>query len=170
MGLWHNIDAIVDAASKLQDLPIHFLMIGDGRRKAAAIQRAKNLKLENMTWLPFQPLETLTDSLQCAHLSLISQRADLLGIMVPSKFYGVLASGRGVIAQVPSDSEVGLAVEEHQCGVVLDTADPEHLAVSLRTLYGQPEVVAAMGKAAGDSYVKYYSFEKAVEAFRHCLL
>ena len=170
MGLWHNMDAIVDAAAELQDLPIHFLMIGDGRRKAAAIERASKLKLQNMTWLPFQPLETLTDSLQCAHLSLVSQRSDLLGIMVPSKFYGVLASGRGVIAQVPSDSEVGLAVAEHECGVVLNTAASERLAVSLRTLYGQPEVVAAMGKAARDSYVNYYSFNKAVEAFKRCLL
>ena len=165
MGLWHNIDGIVEAAKLLEDLPIHFLMIGDGRRKAEAMRYAKELELLNMTWLPFQPLDQLTDSLQCAHLSLVSQRDELLGIMVPSKFYGILASGRGVIAQVPKNSEVALTIEESQCGLVLYKQTPQHLAQCIRAVYPQRARIKKMGQAAHHIYSNIYSFHRAVESF-----
>jgi glycosyltransferase involved in cell wall biosynthesis len=165
MGLWHNMEGIVEAANLLTDIPIHFLMIGDGRRKQSAQEKSETLQLTNMTWLPFQPLDTLTDSLQCAHMSLVSQREEVLGIMVPSKFYGILASRRAVLAQVPSQSEVALTIGEHDCGIVLDHDDPHLLAEHLRKLYLDRAQVHNMGRSAGIAYEQYYSFTKAVDAF-----
>ena len=122
-----------------------------------------------MTWLPFQPLDQLTDSLQCAHLSLVSQRAEVLGVMVPSKLYGVLASGRGVIAQVPRDSEVDYTINEHRCGVALSTEDPEALARVLLDLASRPEEVKRMGDMACEAYANHYAFNRAVSTFHDTL-
>ena len=169
MGLWHNMNGIVDAAAALQNLPIHFLMIGDGRRRAEAEDHADSLGLTNMTWLPFQPLDTLHDSLSCAHLSLVSQRENLLGIMVPSKFYGILASGRGVIAQVPKGSEVALTIEEHECGVVLNNDSAQDLAQCLRQLMTDRAKINQMGIAAREVYESKFSFESAVTAYQNHL-
>ena len=169
MGLWHNMDAIVEAASLIQDLNIHFLMIGDGRRKAGAIAKAQELGLSNITWLPFQDLATLTDSLQCAHISLVSQREEVLGIMVPSKFYGILASRRAVLAQVPAESEVALTIKEHNCGIILETDEAIRLAECLRTLYLDLKQVKIMGDNAGIAYEQHHSFSKAVFAFKKLL-
>jgi glycosyltransferase involved in cell wall biosynthesis len=169
MGLWHNMEGIVEAANLLSDIPVHFLMIGDGRRKQSAQEKSETLQLTNMTWLPFQPLDTLTDSLQCAHMSLVSQREEVLGIMVPSKFYGILASRRAILAQVPSQSEVALTIREHDCGVVLDHDDPHLLAEHLRKLYLKRAQVHNMGRSAGLAYEQCYSFTKAVNAFRTLL-
>lgn len=165
MGLWHNIDELVRAADALRDTPIHFVMIGEGRRKAAAQELAKTLALSNMTWLPFQPLDALTDSLQCAHLSLVSQRPEVLGIMVPSKLYGVLASGRGVIAQVPSHSEVAYTVAEGSCGVVLTSSDASSLSETLKALSERPEEVLQMGINARKVYDRDHSYQRAVDMF-----
>lgn len=169
MGLWHNIDELVRAADLLRDEPIHFVMIGEGRRKAAALELSKSLDLKNMTWLPFQPLESLTDSLQCAHLSLVSQRPEVLGIMVPSKLYGVLASGRGVLAQAPSESEVAYTLTERACGVVLNTPDASSLAAQLRNLARQPNEVTQMGINARVAYQQHHSYSRAVEMFDQLL-
>jgi glycosyltransferase involved in cell wall biosynthesis len=169
MGLWHNIDDLVRTAALVQDAPIHFIMIGEGRRKASAKQLASELKLSNMTWLPFQPIETLTDSLQCAHLSIVSQRPEVLGVMVPSKLYGILASGRAVIAQVPSTSEVAYTVTDHDCGVVLDSSQPELLARLLHKLSSQLSDVIQMGVAARDAYHQHYAYARAVKSFHKLL-
>ena len=169
MGLWHNIDNLVHTASLLTDAPIHFVMIGEGRRKAAAQELSIQLGLSNMTWLPFQPLDTLTDSLQCSHLSLVSQRSEVLGVMVPSKLYGVLASGRAVIAQVPAESEVAYTVTEHHCGVVLESAQPELLARLLRKLSSQMTDVLHMGVAAREAYHQHYAYARAVQNFRELI-
>ena len=144
-------------------------MIGEGRRRAAALELSKSLDLKNMTWLPFQPLESLTDSLQCAHLSLVSQRPEVLGIMVPSKLYGVLASGRGVLAQAPSESEVAYTLTERACGVVLTTPDASSLAAQLRNLARQPNEVTQMGINARVAYQQHHSYSRAVEMFDQLL-
>ena len=169
MGLWHNIDNLIHTAALVQDAPIHFIMIGEGRRKAAAQKLASQLTLSNVTWLPFQPIETLTDSLQCAHLSLVSQRSEVLGIMVPSKLYGILASGRAVIAQAPPESEVACTVTDHRCGVVLDSSQPEQLARLLHKLSAQLSDVRCMGIEARLAYQKHYAFERAVKNFHEVL-
>ena len=166
MGLWHNIEGIVETASYLTESPIHFLMIGDGRRKQSAQDYAQSLGLNNMTWLPFQDLDKLTDSLQCTHLSLVSQRPEVLGIMVPSKYYGILASGRAVIAQAPALSEIALSIEEHQCGIVLSDPNPQKLAEQLRELCADRERVDQMGVQAYHAYQQSYSFSQAVGLFR----
>lgn len=102
MGLWHDIERIVLAANELRSEPsIHFLMIGGGMRRGGAEELSRKLELPNMTWLPLQLLESLQDSLSCCHLALISQRDGLQGIAVPCKLYGILASGRGILAVVP---------------------------------------------------------------------
>ena len=169
MGLWHNIDGIVEAAAQVQDIPIHFLMIGDGRRKQAAQEYANKQRLKNMTWLPFQDLDKLSDSLQCTHLSLVSQRPEVLGIMVPSKYYGILASGRAVLAQAPERSEIALSIKESDCGVVLNDPSSQVLATQLRTLYHNRERVDQMGVNAYHAYQRKYSFQQAVSLFKALL-
>ena len=169
MGLWHNIDDLVRTAALVHDAPIHFVMIGEGRRKAAAQALAAQLNLSNITWLPFQPLDALTDSLQCAHVSLVSQRSEVLGVMVPSKLYGILASGRAVIAQAPITSEVALTLTEHNCGLVLESSEPEFLAHLLQKLSSNMTDVLHMGLAARDAYRNHHSCARAVQRFREIL-
>ena len=167
MGLWHNIDDLVEAASALKDLPFHFVMIGEGRRRAPAQARATELQLENMSWLPFQPLSRLTDSLQCAHLSLVSQRNEVVGIMVPCKLYGILASGRAVVAIAPQDSEVAFTLQEHDCGVLIDPKKPQLLVETLKKLYFEDlDSIEQMGQSAKQAYLDHYDFEMAAQAFR----
>jgi glycosyltransferase involved in cell wall biosynthesis len=167
MGLWHDIESIVLAAHKLRDRQeIRFLMIGDGLRRVKAEQLAVELGLQNMTWLPFQPKESLSDSLACCHLALVSQREGLKGIAVPCKIYGILASGRGVLAQVPSGSEVDLVVNEEACGVTVPPGNADALAGAILELHQDRARVARMGENAFRAYQEKYTLEVAVERFK----
>lgn len=169
MGLWHNIDEIVETAHTVKDLPLHFLMIGEGRRREPAQKRAQDLALTNMTWLPFQPLELLHESLQCTHLSLVSQRPELRSVMVPCKLYGILASGRAVVALAPDHSEIALTLKEHECGILISPEDTKNLADVLRTLNTERHQIDKMGKNAQLVYHELYAFPIAVERFKSIL-
>jgi glycosyltransferase involved in cell wall biosynthesis len=163
MGLWHDIETLVRAAKRLEKIPgIVFLFIGDGMRKKGALKLAEELGVKNIVWLPFQPLETLGDSLACCHLALISQRKGLEGVAVPCKLYGILASGRGVLGLVPKDSEVGLAVTESGCGMVFDPDDDEGLVQAIENLAGQRNQVEKMGRLAFDEHEKKYTIKSAI--------
>lgn len=158
MGLWHDIDAIVEAARIVADDPrIHFLMIGGGRRRQPAEELGRRLGLTNITWADSRPRAELPDSLACSSVAVISQRDQLVGIAVPCKLYGILASGRAVIAAVPERSEVASVVREENCGVVVPPSDPDAIAAAIQTLAASASTVTAMADGAFSAYRDKYS-------------
>lgn len=166
MGLWHDMESIVRAAALLKDDPnIHFLFIGDGRRKAGAFKLAEELGCDNITWMPFQPKETLKDSLSCCHMAIISQRQAVKGVAVPCKVYGILASGRPILALVPKNSEVAMVVAEEQCGVTAEPDDPEGIAAAIREFANSPDQIVDMGQNSFNAFMEKYTLESAVENF-----
>jgi glycosyltransferase involved in cell wall biosynthesis len=167
MGLWHDMDSIVQAAAKLADQPhIHFVFIGGGMRRKQAQELAARLELNNITWLDFFPKERLAESLTCCHAALVSLRCGLEGVAVPSKLYGILASGRAVIAQVPAASEIALVVEEERCGLVVEPGDVDALAAAIQTLACDKAATEAMGSRAFAAYQQKYTLQQAVDHFR----
>jgi colanic acid biosynthesis glycosyl transferase WcaI len=166
MGLWHDIDTIVEAARILADDPrIHFLMIGGGRRRQPAEGLGRRLGLMNITWADSRPRGELSDSLACSSVAIISQRDQLVGIAVPCKLYGILASGRAVIAAVPERSEVATVVREEGCGVVVPPSDPAALAAAIRCLVDDSHATTEMGRLAFVAYRSKYSMEAAISRF-----
>lgn len=167
MGMWHDINSLVEAAAHLQDDPsIHFLFIGNGARLKEAQELSKKIGLDNLTWHDFVPIEQLQDSLSACHVALISLRAGFEGVAVPSKLYGILASGRALIAQVPRESEVAYVLEEEQCGIVVEPGDTQGIADAVRELASDPQRVEEMGHRAFKAYTEKYLQVHAIEAFR----
>jgi len=166
MGLWHDLDTIVRAAARLRERDdIRFLFIGAGMRQAAAEALARELSLTNVTWLPYQDRENLSDALACCDVALISQRAGLSGVAVPCKLYGILAAGRAIVAQVPADSEVALTVTEEACGVVVAPGDAAALVDRITALAGDRTSVQRMGARARAGYEAHYTQAHGAAAF-----
>jgi glycosyltransferase involved in cell wall biosynthesis len=167
MGLWHDMDALVQAAHALRDDPrIHFVFIGKGRRRHAAQLLSQHLGLGNITWLDFLPPEQLAEGLSSCDVALISFRRGLEGVAVPSKLYGILASGRPVVAQVPRECEVGYTVAEEDCGLVVEPGDVTGLVEAIRTLAADPCLAERMGANAVSAYRSKYTIECAASAFK----
>lgn len=166
MGLWHDIQTIVRAAELLRARSeIVFLMVGQGRECGPAKALAERLGLTNMRWLPYQPKEALEDSLSCCHAALISQRAGLEGVAVPCKLYGILASGRAVLAQVPATSEVARVVDEEGCGIVVPPGDAVALAAAVQRLADDRTEALRLGARARAAYLAKYTIDQGVRAF-----
>ena len=166
MGLWHDIDAIVEAATLLQDLPqVHFLMIGGGRRRGVAQELARQRGLTNMTWIGSQHRQDLPDSLACASVALISQREQLTGIAVPCKLYGILAAGRPIVAAVPANCEVAHVVREEGCGVVVSPGEPRGMADAVRSLVSSEAALRQMAERSFAAYCDTYSLAAARDRF-----
>ena len=166
MGLWHDMDALVKVADHLRDdQRIHFLFIGKGRRRAGAESLAHQLGLTNITWLDFVPREELGATLAACDAAFISQRSGLEGIAVPSKLYGILATGRPVLAMVPTRSEVAWTVSEEGCGYVLDPGDSAGMAEAIQRLVESPDLVTEMGRRARAAYRQKYTLAHATSAF-----
>ena len=159
MGLFHDMETIVRGAALLKDLPVRFLFIGGGGKREATEAMAKSLGLENVLFLPYQPKEKLRFSLSCSDVSLVCLEKGAEGLAVPCKYYGILASGRPVIALMDERAEIARSVRETGCGYVIQQGDAERLAESIRFLFRNPEVRAEMGRRARETLEKEYSRE-----------
>ena len=64
-------------------------------------------KYKNVRFMPFQPINDLTQWLQFADIHLIPQRISAADLLLPSKLLGICASAKPIIGFAKSNSELG---------------------------------------------------------------
>ena len=149
IGLSQNLEIVLHAAEQLRDRQdIVFVLVGEGSKKADLEDLAARRDLRNVRFLPFQPRETMDQSYATADVSLISLRRGLSGVIVPSKIYSVLASGRPCIAAVEQDCEVAQIVQDAGCGFVVGPGDASALRARIVDLASDPDRASEMGNRA----------------------
>jgi glycosyltransferase involved in cell wall biosynthesis len=133
MGLAHPTHAILAAAKKLHDdFPeIVFVMVGDGSKMSHLRSQTDEAGLNNVRFLASRQRGQLAECLAAADVHLACMHNHLLGLVVPSKVYGVLAAARPCIFLGPEQSEVARLIRRHRCGAVLDPGDHKGLADQL---------------------------------------
>ena len=109
---------------------------------------AERRDLPNVLFLPFQPREAMDQSYATADVSLISLKRGLSGVIVPSKVYNVLASGRPCIAAVEQDCEVADIIRRAGCGAVVGPGDASALRARVVDLARDRDRAVEMGTRA----------------------
>lgn len=64
------------------------------------------------------------------------------GLVVPSKFYGVLAASRPCLFIGPDDSEVARVISEVGCGALIEIGDGARLADVIISYRDAPRLIA----------------------------
>jgi glycosyltransferase involved in cell wall biosynthesis len=169
VGMSQDVDALLDVAALVTDLTdVVIAIVGEGARKAFLQQEAARRHLTNVRFFPYQPKARLNESFATADVFIVSLKSDLAGFIVPSKIYGVLVAGRPFIAAIESDSEVAQIAREHNCGIVVEPGNRQHMALAIRQLHREPDYrtqLGAQARAAG----LLYDRPRAVEAYRNLL-
>lgn len=150
LGRAHEFETLLGAARLLAHRDdIVFLMIGGGHESARLAARVADEGLaDRFRFRPYQPRERLSESLGAADVHWLSLRPEMEGLIVPSKFYGIAAAGRPVIAITDLDGEIARIVRREDCGMAIAPGDAPGLAAAIEDLAGDPARVAAMGGAA----------------------
>jgi colanic acid biosynthesis glycosyl transferase WcaI len=156
-GPEHRFSEVMEAAWQLREQQdIRFLFIGGGEQWPYLEADAWRLGLENVRFMDYQPRERLTYSLSAADVSLVSENPGLAGRGVPSKTFGILASGRPLLFVGSERSEVARIVSEHECGLVVPPGEADALVDALLSLKDNPQEAAAMGARAREAAVTLY--------------
>lgn len=128
LGRGHDFSTILAAAEQLKTNPaIQFLFIGGGAQLPDIKKQCQQKGLVNVMFKPYQPRENLDQSLSASDVHLISLRPELEGLIVPSKFYGVLAAGRPVIFIGSNKGELAKVITMQQCGEIVEQGAGEQL-------------------------------------------
>ena len=170
LGRAHDVETVLQAARRLHgSSDIVFLMIGGGAKMRTLREQAQARGLDNFRFVPYQPRETLSDSLAAGDVHLVSLLPELEGLIVPSKVYGILAAGRPVVFVGDPDGEVPQLMRACGAGVGIGIRDEQGLCAALLRLRDEPLERAAMGEAARRLFETRYTLRAAVDRWRDVL-
>lgn len=165
MGTCHLYKEIVDCAEMLHTDPsIRFLFIGGGKLYPK-IREALENEQPRALFLPYQPRERLAASLSAADVHLISLNETFDGLLVPSKVYGCMASGRPSIMIGSRKSEAARLLLDNECGLVVPPGDGEALRGAVLFLRENPEDAERMGRNAREAFLNSYERKNATANF-----
>ncbi len=154
MGRAHDFATIIEAARQLQEQgerKILFLFVGEGPEEITLRDTVTRLDLRNIRFLPSQSSSNLSESLGMGDLHLVTIKKGMCGLVVPSKFYGVMAAGRPTIFVGSSESEVARVILENRIGDVIASGASKELAASILRYRDNPERVDEEGNRARES-------------------
>ena len=152
MGRCHDIQTILNAARLLQGYPVQFVFIGGGPKYRSSQNLVQTYGLDNCVFLPYQNKETLPYSLTACDLTLASVEEGMGGIVAPSKFYSLLATGRPIAVICDKQCYLNELVEKTQCGMAFKNKNSQGLADFILQISSNPELAKSMGEA-GRNYL-----------------
>ncbi len=153
-GLAHPFEAITDAIKVLagENAPVRFILAGSGPRLAAV--RAELASCHNVEFREPASLELLQTNLASADVHLACMQNELVGLVVPSKVYGALSSGRPCLFLGPAGSEVAQLLTQSGTGIVLEPWQGTALADVLRLWSRRGEEYARVQKSCMEAAVR----------------
>jgi glycosyltransferase involved in cell wall biosynthesis len=145
-GLAQGLETILETARLLQTTSeIHFLLIGDGPKKAEIVSLATIYNLPNLTLLPEKPREQIPDYLSAADVALIPlKKVEIFKGALPSKIFDAWACERPILISI--DGEARAIVEDVSGGIFVTPEDPGKMSEALISLMNSPSERISMGE------------------------
>lgn len=158
-GVKQGINIVAEAAEKLKyRTDIQFVMAGNGAVKPWLLGHVNSKRLNNITLLPTQPFERLSELLATADVSIVPQRKEAKNIVLPSKLLNIMASGRPVIATAEPDSELGRTINTANCGLLVEPENADELAKAI--IYFKDHLQKASESGTNGRYYMQKHFTK----------
>jgi glycosyltransferase involved in cell wall biosynthesis len=153
MGLKQGLEQVVDAARRADVLgaPVAFVLMGDGSQKTALEARARGV--ERLRFLPFQPEDDVPNVLNAADVLLVSERATVLDMSLPSKLTSYFPAGRPIVASVSPGGSTAREILSSGAGVIVPVGEADELIRVVARLKEDPEWAGSLG-AAGRRYAE----------------
>jgi glycosyltransferase involved in cell wall biosynthesis len=166
LGRAHEVDTLLEAARLLSDRKdVHFLFIGGGHHLGQVQERIDEGRT-NIALRPYQPRDRLAQSLSVGDVHWLSLREEFEGLIVPSKFFGIAAAGRPVIAVTHQRGEIARIIDAHGCGVVVEPGAGADLAARIAALADDRTLCLAMGQRARTALDAHFSQARALARFQ----
>jgi glycosyltransferase involved in cell wall biosynthesis len=152
MGFKQGLEVVVEAArlahSRGED-DVFFVLMGDGNRRDTLAPLVRGIPTIGI-------LDPVSDDgfpgvLAAASILLVTQRAEVHDMSLPSKLTAYFTAGRPIVCSASLDGGTAGEVRRSGAGVVVPPQDAEALLDAVLALRASPDVAERLGRA-GQSY------------------
>lgn len=132
-GMAHSLDFVINSISKLMDKDIHFLFIGDGAMKKKIVEIAKDLKLDNVTFLDPIKKDEVPNFLNITDVSLAPlKKSDNFKTVIPSKIFEASAMQKPTLLGVEGQAQE--IIEKFGAGLCFEPENEKDFLEKINTL------------------------------------
>lgn len=136
-GMAHRLDFVLNCASEIKDLNIHFLLIGDGAEKENLLAQKEALNLNNVTMLPPVPKSEVKAFISIIDVALVNlMKSDTFKTVIPSKIFENAAMQKPILLGVEGESQE--IIESYQAGISFEPENKNALLDSISLLSNDP--------------------------------
>lgn len=155
-GMSNDLGVLLEAAKMLQDAiatsKIQIVLLGDGKEKANLQAHAKELGLQNVSFLPSVPKTEMAGALAGADACIaILKPLEEYKSTYPNKVFDYMAAGRPVVLAI--DGVIRNVVDTAGCGLFVEPGNAAALARAVGELASDPQKSRQMG-AQGRAYLE----------------
>ena len=162
IGEAQDFDHTLEAARILSEqgvTHIHFILLGDGRKRSWVEEYIKEHHLENTVhWVGRHPLESMGKFFAQADVLYFALKDSLIfNLTCPAKLQAYMSAGKPVLAML--NGEGANVVGEAQCGLSVSAGDSVALAETLKRMSQMTkEELSAMGQRGAEYCKQHFTF------------
>lgn len=147
IGLTQNMDMLLEVMEELRSShpDINLVLVGDGAYKAQVERIVTDKKLDNVTMIPFQPYEDISQVFSLGDAGLVISKPGVGANSVPSKTWSIMSASRPVLANF-DENELKDILAGNECGIFTKAGDKEAFKKSIITLYENRDLCWKYGR------------------------
>ena len=169
LGLKHNPALLVDLALALPDPGDRLVVVSEGVGADWIARRKRELGLDNLLLLPFQPYSDLPDVMASADLLLALLEPQRHPYCVPSKVLSYCCAGRAIVLSADPGNLASRIVAGRGCGRVVAAGDGAGVVEAVLDLLGDGEARAVCGRNARRYAESTFDIEAIAPRFEEVL-
>lgn len=121
IGEKQGLDALLDIAEEIKtENKIRIVICGTGPYKEKLQLKVKDRQLNNISFLPLQPMESFNEFLNMADVHLVLQKAEAADLVMPSKLTTILAAGGLSIATAFPGTSLYDVIYQYDMGILIE--------------------------------------------------
>jgi glycosyltransferase involved in cell wall biosynthesis len=164
IGESQDFESIVRAAELTKEVEdIHWIILGDGRKKTWVEQEINSKKLKNIYLLGRYPIDKMPYFFREADVLLVSLKDEaIFSLTVPAKIQSYLACGKPILAMI--NGEGAEIIKESNSGFAVNAGDYNKLHEKVLELYKMPKSqLDLMAKSSREYYINYFDRKEVID-------
>lgn len=135
-GLAHSLDFVIKSIYKLKDESFHFIFIGDGAEKINIIKLAKELGVNNVTFIDPVKKSEIAKYLSALDVALVPlKKSTTFESVIPSKIFESVAMNIPILLGV--DGETRKIIETYHSGIYFEPENESEFIEKLKLIKNQ---------------------------------
>ena len=173
LGLYYDLDGLIKVIERLKNTKtkdgrdVAFAFVGAGSMLKDLTKYKNDHQLDNVVFIPYQDKDKLIYSLNAADVHFCINARGIKGVSCPSKFYGIAAVAKPILAVLEKGSEVEILVNETGCGKVLEPGDYKGIQESIESLVQDESSMslALMGRSGYEYMIEHLGKEQSIRKY-----